>query len=85
MEKIPVVTAVTAYNDILSGTMVLLVFNETTWFKISMGKSLIATNQVRLHKIQLSDDQYDQNRPLGIVDHASDWYIPFTVQQFFLE
>ena len=72
MEKIPVVTAVTAYNDILSGTMVLLVFNETTWFKISMGKSLIANNKVFPHGIQLSDNPNDQNRPLGIVNYESD-------------
>ena len=26
---------------------------------------------------------HDQNRPLGIVDHKSDGYIPFTVQQYF--
>ena len=48
-----------------------------------MGKSLIYTNQVLSHGIQTSDDPYDQNRPLGIVDYDSDWYIPFIVQQYF--
>ena len=81
--NIPVVTAVTAYNDPISGTTVMLVFNQTLWFGISMEQYLIATNQVFSHGVQLSDDTYDQNRPLGIVDHESDWYIPFTLQQYF--
>ena len=48
-----------------------------------MGQSLIATNQVQSHGIQLSDDPYDKNRPLVIVDHDSDWYVPFNVKQYF--
>ena len=48
-----------------------------------MEQSLISTNQVHSHGIQLSDDPYDRNRPLGIVDHDSKWYIPFNVQQSF--
>ena len=48
-----------------------------------MGKFLIATNQVCSHGTHLSDDTYDENRPLGIVDHDSDWYTPFTVKQHF--
>ena len=81
MEKIPVATEVTAYDDPLSGTMVVLVFNQALWFGSSMGKSLISTHQVRSHGIQLSYDPYDKNRPLGIVNHDSDWYKPFNVQQ----
>ena len=48
-----------------------------------MGESLIANKQVLSHGIKLSDDPYDKNRPLGIVNHESYWYIPFTVQQYF--
>ena len=81
MEKIPVATAVTAYYYTLSGTTVLLVFNKTLWFVSIMVKSFIATNRVCSHGIQLSDDPYDQNRPLGIVDNDSYWYIPFTVKK----
>ena len=80
MENIPVATAVTAYNDPLSVNTVMFVFNQALWFGISMGQSLIATNQVRSHGTQLSEDLCDQNRPLGIVDLESDWYVPFTVQ-----
>ena len=61
----------------------MLVFNQTLWFEISMEQYLIGTNPVFSHGVQLSDDTYDQNRPLGIVDHESDWYIPFTLQQYF--
>ena len=61
----------------------MLVFNQALWFGISMGQSLISTNQFRSHGIQLSDNPYDQNKPLGIVDLDSDWYVPFTVQQYF--
>ena len=68
MEKIQVTTSVT-------------VFNQEMWFGISMGQSLIAINQVRSQGIQLSDNIYDQNRPLGIVYHDSDCYITFSVQQ----
>ena len=35
------------------------------------------------HGIQLSDDPYDQNRPLGLFNHESYWYVHFTVQQSF--
>ena len=83
MEKIPVVTAVTAYDDPLSGNTVILVFNQALWFGRSMGKSLVATNQVRSYGVQLSNDTYDQNSPPGIVYRDSDWYISFTVQQYF--
>ena len=48
-----------------------------------MEQSFVDTNQLRSHRIQLSDDTHDQNRPLGIVNYESDWYIPFTVQQYF--
>ena len=84
MEKIPVVTAVTAYDDPQWVTMVMLVFNQSLWFGISMEQSLITNNQVRSHGVQLSDDPYDQKSPLGIVNHDSDWYITFTVQQSFI-
>ena len=83
MEKISVATAVTAYDDTCSGTTVVVVFNQSLWFGSSIGKYLISTNQVRSHIIQLSDDPYDQNRQLGIVNHDSDWYVPFTVQKYF--
>ena len=48
-----------------------------------MGQSLIATHQVRSNGIELLDGPYDQNKPLGIFNHDSDWYITFTVQQYF--
>ena len=83
MEKISVDTAVTEYDDPLLGTTVIKVFNQALCFGSIMGKSLIYTNQVLSHGIQPSDDPYDQNRPLGIVDHDSYWYIPFTVNQYF--
>ena len=81
MEKIPVATVVTAYDDPLSGTTVILVCNRALCFGRIMGQSLISTNQVCSHERQLSDDPYNKNRPLGIVDYESDWYMPFTVQK----
>ena len=54
MEKIPVVTAITAYGDPPSGTTVMLVFNQALWSESSMVQSFIATNQVRSHEEQLS-------------------------------
>ena len=62
-------TAVTENDDPILGTAVMSVFNQSLWFGISTEQSLIATNQVRSHGIQLSDDPCDQNRPLIIVDH----------------
>ena len=61
----------------------MIVFNQELWFRIRMGQSLISTNQVQSNRIKLSDNPYDKTRPLGIVDHDSYWYIPFTVQQPF--
>ena len=81
MEKIPVAMEVTAQDNPLSGTTVMLVFNQELWFGISMRQSLITTIQVCLHGIQLSEYPYDQNIPLEIVYHDSDWYIPFTVKR----
>ena len=75
--------ALIAYDDPLLRNMVKLVFNKALWFGSSMVKSLIGANQVRSHVIKLSDDPYDQNRPLGIVYYDSDWYVPFTVKQYF--
>ena len=49
------------------------------------GKYLIETNQFLSYGIQLSDNPYDQNRPLVIANNDSDWYVPFTVQKSFLE
>ena len=46
MENIPVATAVMEYYDPLSGTTVMLVFNQELWFGSSMEQSLIDTNQV---------------------------------------
>ena len=60
MEKILVATTVTAYNDPLLVTTVVLVFNQAIGFGSSMVKSLKATNQVCSHGIQLSYDPYDQ-------------------------
>ena len=60
----------------------MLVFNQALWFGSNMGQSLIATNQFLSHVIQISDNTYDQNRTLGTIDHDSDWYIPFTLQQY---
>ena len=48
-----------------------------------MGQSLISTNKVLSYGIKLLDNPYDQNRSPGIVNHDSDWYITFTVQQYF--
>ena len=75
MEKIPVVTEVTVYDDPPEGNTFILVFNKELWFGVSVVKSLIATNKVRSNGLQLSDNPYDQNRPLGIVNDALDWYI----------
>ena len=83
MEKIPVVMAVTACDDPILITTVMLLFNKALWFGNTMGQSLIDNNQVRSHGVQISDDPYAQNRPLGIVNHESYWCIPFTVQQSF--
>ena len=60
----------------------MLEFNQAILFGSSMVKSVISTNQVRSHIIQFLDDLYDQNRPLGIVDHDSDWYKRFIMQQY---
>ena len=81
MENILVATSVTAYNDPLLGTTVMFVFNQALWFGSSMGQSLIANNQFLSRVIQLSENPYDKNSPLGIVDHDSYWYLPFTLQQ----
>ena len=64
--EIPVATAVTAYDYPLFGTTFMLLFNQALWLEIIMVQSLIATNQVRSHGIQLSENFYDQNRPLEI-------------------
>ena len=69
MEKIPVATSVTAYDDPLSVTTVMLLFNQLMWYGSIMGQSLIATNQFCSHGVKLSYDPYDQNRPLVVVDH----------------
>ena len=82
-EKIPVATAVTSYDDPLLVNTVMLIFNQALWFGSSMVKPLTATNQVLSHVIKILDDTYEQNRPLGIFDHDSDWYIHFNVQQYF--
>ena len=47
MKRIPVALEVTAYDEPLSGTTVILVFNQALWFGSSMGQSLINTNQTR--------------------------------------
>ena len=83
MEKITVAMAVTAYDDPLLVTTVMLVFDKVLWFGSSMGQTLISTTQVLSHGTQISYDPYDQNRPLGISIHNSDWYIYFNVQQYF--
>ena len=79
----PVATAVTVYDDPLSGTTVMLIFNQALLFGSSTEQYLISNNKLCSQGIQLSENTYDQNRPLGIVDHESDWYITFTVQQSF--
>ena len=83
MEKIPVTAKVTAYAYPLSIITVMLVFNQSLWFGGIMGQSLIATTRVFSNGIKLSENSNDQKRSLGIVDNDSDWYIPFTVQQYF--
>ena len=44
MSKIPVVTAVTAYDDPLTGTAAMLIFIPALLFEISMNNSLISNN-----------------------------------------
>ena len=44
MNKMPVVTAITAYDDPLTGTTAMLIFNQALWFGNSMNYSLLSNN-----------------------------------------
>ena len=79
IEKVPIVTACTAYDDPLSGNTTILIFHQALWFGNQLEGSLICPNQVRSHGISFCDDPYDPHRPLGITTSDNDQHITFDV------
>jgi len=80
MKSIPIVTAATAYDEIKTGTTIILVFHQTLWFGQALMTSLICPQQVRSYGLSFCDDPYDPNRQIGIHDHETETFIPFTVE-----
>ena len=83
IKGVPIVTAVTAYDDDVTGETYMLIFNQALWFGPTMETSLIATHQVRSNGINLSDDPFDKGRPFGITDPDTKAHIPFTMEGAF--
>jgi hypothetical protein len=53
--------------------------HEALWFGSKLQKSFLNPNQVRSHGLQVSDDPFDTNRPMGITDPATDEFIPAAI------
>ena len=66
IEGIPIVKGATAYDDPITGTTYILVFNEALYYGLKMDHSLINPNQVRSYGIDLWDNPFDQARGLRI-------------------
>ena len=75
IENVPIVTAATAYDDPITGTTYILVFNEAFYYGEKLDHSLINPNQIRDYGIPLWDNPYDVARDLSI-DVNSSFSIP---------
>jgi hypothetical protein len=54
--------------DMLDGSMIILIMHEALYFGTVMDHLLINPNQIRITRIPVNDDLFDQSRPFGI-DH----------------
>ena len=77
---VPVVTAVTACDDPISGETHLLIFHQALWFGDKMTHSLISSFQVRSNGITLNENPFDQSTPLGITDPDTGLHVPLEMR-----
>ena len=61
LEDVPVIQAVTAYND-EDGRSHLLVINEALYFGNSLPDSLLNPNQIQMSGIPVCNNPFDTNR-----------------------
>ena len=78
--KVPVVTAVTAWDDPDTGEAFILEFHQGLWFGSTLQHSLINPNQCRAYGISICDDPYDPYRELEIVDNVTETKIPLDIE-----
>jgi hypothetical protein len=65
MTNLPIVSAATAYDNVVTGKTLILVFNEGIDMRHHMDDTLINLNQCRIHGIQICNDPFDQHRKFG--------------------
>jgi len=75
IKNIPIATAATAYDNPDTQETILLVFHQGLWFGDTLKRSLISPNQLRSYGVELCDDPWDPNRPLGMRHHDSQTFI----------
>ena len=76
MEKVPIVTGATAYDD-PNGTTSILIFNESLYYGTKLAHSLTYPNQLRHNAVDFWDNPYDKERYLEI-ETKEELIIPIT-------
>ena len=64
--NVPIVAGATAYDNLLTKTTYILVFNKGLYYGTSLYHSLINTNQIRANGIPYWDNPYDYDHGLRI-------------------
>ena len=75
LKEVPIVRAATGWVDPVSGASFILYINQGLWFGEELDHSLINPNQIRHFGIAVSDNPYDNSKPLGIAH--SEVFVPF--------
>jgi hypothetical protein len=84
LTNIPIASAAMAWDNPDTGERVILLFHQGLWFGDSLTNSLINPNPCRMNGIELCDDPFDPNRPLGIWDPVTDIHIPMDFANSFV-
>ena len=76
IERVPIVTGATAYDDAQTGQVFLLIFHQSLFFGDQLDHSLINPNQCRSYGIKVTDNPWDLD-PIGLTCKDLDFHIPF--------
>ena len=77
-KDIPICTGATAYRNMETGAVTVLIVHQALWFGNKLKHSLINPNQIRANGFGLSDDPFDVTRHFGIEIEEGE-VLPFEV------
>ena len=84
LTDIPIVTGVTAYDDLLNNTTYLIFIHQALYFGTRIATSLINPQQCRSSGIIIQDNPFDRRESLYILDPVSQLSLPMNMNGSFV-